>query len=206
MPESLPLLKLLTGLSDEAPASSDGQSMRRVPAGKLHLPTGEIVACDPQVISGEEEAFVQTVPPGSYPVTLLLAKDDESEWVAAAQIHFRPEPAVRWETARTPEDGDLETVGYGVDNGTGCFVDASQLGTAAQLADGNEEYADTLADIEAAPDSESLHAEVKLGSKPAGNLIAFGTGTGSGLYPSFFGFGADGKPVCLVTDFEVLDS
>jgi hypothetical protein len=205
MPESSPLLALLTGTADDELASSASQTLRRVPAGTLRLPTGRIVACDPQVISGQEEAFVTSVGPGDYPVTLLLAKDDDSEWVAAAQIHFRNEPVARWETARTPEDGDLETVGYGVDNGTGCFIDAAVLPVAAQLADGNEEYGDTLADVEAAPDSDSVSVEISLGDA-AGNLVAFGTGTGSGLYPSFFGLGADGQPVCLVTDFEVIDA
>jgi hypothetical protein len=206
MLETSPLLELLTGLIDEAPASSESQSLRRVPAGTLHLPTGRLVACDPQALSGEEEAFITAVEPDDYPVTLLLAKDDDSEWVAAAQIHFRQEPAVRWEAARTPEDGDLETFGYGVDNGTGCFIDASWLAAASVLAVSDEEYADTLTAIEAAPDSDSITTEITLKGKPPGNLIAFSTGTGSGLYPSFFGLGADGKPVCLVTDFEVIDS
>jgi hypothetical protein len=206
MLEISPLLELLTGLIDEEPASSNSQTLRRVPAGTLHLPTGRLVACDPQALSGDEEPFILAIAPDDYPVTLLLAKDDDSEWVAAAQIHFRQEPAVRWEAARTPEDGDLETFGYGVDHGTGCFVDASFLPKAVQLRDSDEEYADTLVGIEAAPDSNSVHAEITLKGKPRGNLIAFSTGTGSGLYPSFFGIGEDGAPVCLVTDFEVIDS
>jgi hypothetical protein len=35
------------------------------------------------------------------------------------------------------------------------------------------------------------------------NIICFSTGLGDGGYTSYFGFGANGNVVCLVTDFGV---
>jgi hypothetical protein len=35
------------------------------------------------------------------------------------------------------------------------------------------------------------------------NLIAFSSGAGDGVYSAFVGFGADGTPVALVTDFKI---
>jgi hypothetical protein len=197
--QKLPLiLKLLVGSSDLAA----DRSLRQLSAGHLSLPTGRIVACDPQVISGEEEPFLTAVPPGAYPVTLLLAKDDDGEWVAAAQIHFKQDPVVRWETARTPEDGDLEETGYGVDSGTGCFLDASALPQAVRFIETEE--ADALMDLEPGGEDQRFSLNFVLRDQPPANLVAFPTGSGEGLYASWFGFNEHGEPVCLLTDFEVV--
>ena len=38
-----------------------------------------------------------------------------------------------------------------------------------------------------------------------GSAVLFGTGWGDGSYASYFGLDAQGKPVVLVTDFQLLD-
>jgi hypothetical protein len=49
-------------------------------AGRLHLPTGRLVACEPLWLAGLdpfEAAFSVTVPPGRYPVMVCLARFEE---------------------------------------------------------------------------------------------------------------------------------
>jgi len=56
-------------------------------AGRLHLPTGRLVACEPLWVSGLDAtaaAFTVTVPPGRYPVTVALAR-----------LRSRPTPSSR---------------------------------------------------------------------------------------------------------------
>src|SRR5262249_5215661 len=113
-------------------------TMRVVEADHLELPTGRIVACDPSYLTSfpqDQPAYTRAVAPGRYPVVLaLLAKDGfaasnpNRESVACAAVRFRDSAVARWEMALRP-GWDLSTLkpgfhfGYGVDSGTGCFVD-----------------------------------------------------------------------------------
>jgi len=36
------------------------------------------------------------------------------------------------------------------------------------------------------------------------NIIAFMSGPGDGVYPTWIGYAADGQVVCFITDFEFL--
>jgi hypothetical protein len=47
-------------------------------------------------------------------------------------------------------------------------------------------------------------ANVVLDSTTGANIVAFDSGYGDGIYASFFGYDAQDRPVCLITDFEVL--
>jgi hypothetical protein len=113
-------------------------TMRVLEVDPLVLPTGRIVACDPSYLTisaAEQHAYTRSVPPGRYPVLLaLLARDGfpadnpNRERVACAAVRFQETEVVRWEMALRP-GWDLSTLkpgfefGYGVDSGTGCFVD-----------------------------------------------------------------------------------
>jgi hypothetical protein len=113
-------------------------TMRVVEVDHLVLPTRRIVACDPSYLTTlptEQTAYTRPVPPGCYPVLLaLLAKDvfaadhPNRDCVACAALRFQDAPVERWEMALRP-GWDMSTLkagfyfGYGVDGGTGCFVD-----------------------------------------------------------------------------------
>ena len=184
-----------------------GWTLRRHDSGSLLLPTGRIVACDPSVISGEEEAFVRTVAPGSYPVSLVLATDTEQARVAAAILRFSDASPVSWERARTVEDDDLEMTGYGVDSATGCFLDSSALAIVATELEPTAQWEQRIEEaLEAAPDDDWFSANIPVSQAPPTNAIAFSSGFGDGLYASWFGLDADGNTVCLLTDFEVLEA
>ena len=49
------------------------------------------------------------------------------------------------------------------------------------------------------------HASVVLVPKGAGNVVAFKSGAGNGVFASFWGLSARDKPQCLVTDFGLID-
>lgn len=187
-------------------AKVGGWTLRRHDSGSLLLPTGRIVACDPSVISGEEEAFVRTVPPGSHPVSLVLAADAEQTRVAAAIVRFSDASPVSWERARTVEDDDLEMTGYGVDSATGCFLDSSALAIVATELEPTGQWDQLIEEaLEVAPDDEWFSANVPVSQSPPTNAIAFSSGFGDGLYASWFGLDASGNAVCLLTDFEVVE-
>jgi len=159
------------------------------------------------VISGEEEAFVRTVPPGSYPVSLVIATDTKQSRGAAAILRFSVASPVSWERARTVEDDDLEMTGYGVDSATGCFLDSSALAIVATELEPTRQWEQRIEEaLEITPDDDWFSANIAVSQSPPTNAIAFSTGFGDGLYASWFGLDADGNAVCLLTDFEVVDT
>ncbi len=200
------LLELWTAAPTDD-AKSGGWSLRKHASGSLLLPTGRIVACDPSVISGEEEAFVRMVPPGSYPVSLVLATDTKQARVAAAIVRFSDSSPVSWERARTVEDDDLEMTGYGVDSATGCFLDSSALAIVATELEPTGQWEQLIEEaLKVAPSDDWFSANIPVSQSPPTNAIAFSSGFGDGLYASWFGLDAAGNVVCLLTDFEVLDT
>ena len=119
----------------------EGESLRSQPLGELYLPTGKIVANDPCCLF-EGTPFTRTVPPGSYPVNLWVWEGGGDKRVAFAGLRFREGAPVRFEmallagqdTAELSEDGFY---GYGVDSGTGGFMDEQ---TFLRLTEGLEEW------------------------------------------------------------------
>ncbi len=174
--------------------------------GDLVMPTGQIFACDPFLVSPEEGPFTRTVPPGRYPVLVNVARmESYDERVAYAIVRVADTPPVRWELALLPdhdasEPGDDESFGYGVDSGTGCLMDALAAERLAERAqDGDNQ------DIEELMVKTYVHTwawvNYVLDPDTGANVIAFSSGYGDGVYPSYWGLDDAGAAVCLVTDF-----
>ena len=188
----------------------DGESLRSQPLGELYLPTGKIVANDPCCLF-EGTPFTRTVPPGSYPVNLWVWEGGGDKRVAFAGLRFREGAPVRFEmallagqdTAELSEDGFY---GYGVDSGTGGFMDEQ---TFLRLTEGLEEWEggifSALDDaLEKSYVDTYSAANVRLPDSEY-NVAAFSSGWGDGGYPSYWGFDAEGQLCCLMTDFCILD-
>ena len=92
-----------------------------------------------------------------------------------------------------------EVFGYGVDAGTGCFVDAP----AAESLEDSEIHDRLTADIERTYRHTWSWANVRVLDDGA-NVVAFSSGGGDGFYTSWWGLDATGEPLCLVTDFGLL--
>ncbi|MDN3352823.1 DUF4241 domain-containing protein [Actinomadura sp. DC4] len=180
---------------------------------ELSLPSGRVVAGEPFMFAGMEDSsgFVQRVPPGRYPLVLVLGvfgegTEGEHSTIAAARLVIRDEPVDSWELAvyegQDPSGlGDDEFFGYPVDGGTGGFVDVQNI---APLCADHDVYLDRLMealDVRA----EDYVAPVVLtddASEPI--VVAFSSGGGDGFYPTWVGRTAGGEVACLLTDFFLL--
>jgi hypothetical protein len=195
----------------------DGRTVtiRIVPGDRLRLPTGRLVAAEPPgnfPDGAGDYAFTQTVPPGDYPVEIVMADfadpgnpqgNTAFRAVAAARVVVRAEPVRTWRLALLAgqDDADLaedEYYGYPVDGATGSF--------------GSPEVFDALADSEEARDD--LITDVSFGRDEAcvtytdettgDNLVVFSSGNADGRYATWVGHTGDGRVACFLTDFQLL--
>lgn len=193
----------------------DGATVRLRRDASLWLPSGWVVAGEPFMfgaMSDPEDRFVQQVPPGRYPLVLVLAvfgepgEQDAYEMIAAARLVIRDEPAVSWEMAvcagqDVSELGDGEYFGYPVDGGTGGFVDAANLAT---LRENNDGYFDRLLISLDIRDTDATAPATLTDDEDRPLLVAFSSGDGDGNYPTWVGRTADGEVACFLTDFFIL--
>ena len=181
--------------------------------GELHLTSGKLVACDPLTLA-DSEPFKVNLIPGHYPVILSVAhiQRNNDQRLAYAILRFSEQTPVRWELATKPGEDisflkEGEVFGYGVDSGTGCFMDAD----AAQIID-DSIYAETEEEILVYQLLERLEknksrtwcwADMRVDDESQANVIAFSSGWGDGIYATYFGYDAEGNIVCVVTDFNL---
>jgi len=174
--------------------------------GKLAVPSGRVVACDP-FLCDRIEAFGRRVPAGKFPVQLAMAKLPNDERVAFARILFADRPAVRWEMALRPGQTlqDLKPGyihGYGVDTGTGSFMDAA---TRTSYLAATADEAATMRLVDALNNAPSGSRAWLLRPYGHANVAMFSSGWGDGFYASYFGLDSAGRVVALVTDFGVVE-
>jgi hypothetical protein len=197
---------LSTLLEDGARAeSSQGPArLERRAIGELRLPSGRIVACD-AVVEPEYPPFARTVAPGAYAVHLAIAHfDGGDQRIAAAWLHFAAGVPARWEPAELAGRAGKRAE-YGVDSGTGAFLSAEAVPAVARRLDAGfaeaaaeamqTNYADTRDwAVLPVPDTDGL------------DIALFSSGMGDGSYASYWGLDERGEPVCLLTDFGLLEA
>lgn len=189
--------------------------------GRLTLTTGKILACDPLAF-WEKVPFERTAKPGNYPILLTIAhrQENNDERVAYARIQFMPDAKPsRWELATLPGQ-DISTLkedeffGYGVDAGTGCFMDVAAVEQWQEMIDQDFKfhtespiYRESPIDVELR--KHYVHTwnwgDFKLDTTPEVNVIVFSSGFGDGAYPSYWGIDENDQIICLLTDFMILD-
>lgn len=170
--------------------------------GKINLPTGNIICCDPFVDIEDAGTFIQKVPKGEYPVTLCISSCDEWEdRYACVKLTITDNVPVRYEPALTKYDTN-DCFGFFVDAGMGCIIDEQA----------RKKFSDYLASIESDDDfisiydsifSDLLEENAKINSKyqrsygdwlnftipnSKENMTIFTSGFGDGLYPCYFGY------------------
>ncbi len=158
------------------------------------------------------------VVPGRYPLVLAVVEFSKPgdprvrphRRVAAARLQFREETATTWGLAGDLGDdsgedrmsalGDSDFLGYGVDSGTGCFLDAAAAGALYAVT------GDDGGPLEEAFDADpSGLLPVRFTDPVSGaGLVAFRSGWGGGCYPTWAGHTAAGHAACLVTEFLVV--
>jgi hypothetical protein len=195
----------------KAQVGKETVSFRVFEAGRLRVPSGKVIACDP-FVNMDRSAFTVAVPPGEYPVRLALIEGgDDDRRVAFARLAISAAPVVRWEMALVPgQDAatlkEDEIFGYPVDAGTGSFLDAETGAAAWPKMMADEDIAQgwiTQGDkLSAGRGTPTFLLDVDMGP---GNIIMFTSGWGDGLYASWFGYDAQGKIAALVTDLNIVD-
>ena len=164
----------------------------------------------------------KTVKPGRYPVIVAVADFQPigDTRFACAMLRIDDEATVRWEVAFINEPDPNQTdnrPAYGVDAGTGCFVDWDAAEIIEDLVsleivypekDEFEMFCDrVIAEME--KNSFGNHsltagwANMKVSDDTEANIIAFSSGWGDGGYASFWGYDASGNLTSLVTDFAL---
>ncbi|MBV8252379.1 MAG: DUF4241 domain-containing protein [Chitinophaga sp.] len=177
-----------------------------VEAGNLKNTTGQIIACDPY-IPGQENAFTTQFPKGEFPVQLAIAKFENDERIAFARIKFADTLPTTWKMALC-EGEDISTLQsdevfcYGVDAGTGAFMDtAAAAELDAFLAEDDAHYDYLTTEM----DKTYTHTRSwMMWTGKSTNAALFSSGWGDGCYGSFIGYDENGNICRLVTDFSVV--
>lgn len=156
------------------------------------------------------EIPVIEVNPGRYPVDISVVHWDLSDdpmtpapvrRVAATVILLKDGDVSTWEFA-FGHGNDLEEneiLGFGVDSGKGCFIDALGLRFLMRLQQEGDQF-DEIAETVMRDQFATLE-EPHLGV----NAIFFDCGMGDGFYPVWLGRNTHGDPVRVVADLELLD-
>lgn len=190
--------------------------------GELILTSGRIIACDPLIVPDTRYHLKKTVKPGHYPVIVSVADFQPvgDTRVACAMLRISDEATIRWEVALINEPDAKQTDGrtaYGVDAGTGCFVDWDAAEIIENLVsleivypekDEFEIFCDRVI-AEMKKNSLGTHgltvrwADMRVSDDTEANIIAFSSGWGDGSYASYWGYDASGNLTSLVTDFAL---
>ena len=188
--------------------------VKKTNIGMLNISSGKIVACDPFIISKYDHPYHQEVPIGEYPVSIVIAKNlaNDDERIAAAIINFLSLKPEKWVMAtkgnqnlcKLPEN---HVFGYGVDSGTGSFLD---LETANMLVHNFTTNANYFNELYEHFDKNYISTRswviYEADSDKKLDVAMFSSGYGDGYYPSYWGYALDNSIVCLLTDFGILGS
>jgi hypothetical protein len=175
--------------------------------GKLNIVDGKIIACDPFLFN-DDKPFNTLFPIGKFPIELAIADIDDDERVGFSRIKFSEKEPIRWEMAVTKGQdasklADGEIFGYGVDSGTGCFMDTSGCKKFSEyLSQKQDNYNNVIDEME----NTYKHTRSWLiWDREGFNVAMFSTGWGDGYYATYIAYDSDNIICRLVTDFGLLD-
>jgi len=103
--------------------------------------------------------------------------------------------------------GSTQLFGYGVDAGTGSFMDATVARQLEALFDADRfqaHYDALLAAMDPTYRPTRSWADYLVNPALGQNLVCFSSGWGDGLYPSFVGRDSSGEVTGVITDFFAL--
>ena len=105
-------------------------SMDTLEIGKVHFPTGKILACDPLIELEEALPYMQSVTAGTYPVTIAVMVSEEfGNRYACTKVKINENKPLYYDlgvTGNEDLDEELEEdeyFGFIVDAGMACILD-----------------------------------------------------------------------------------
>jgi len=210
-------IPLLADLNDLFPSTLTSSTrpypftIRTEAIATLNVPSGEIIASD-AFFGTLTQPLVRRVPPGQYPVSLSLIRENGQAWesVAAAKIEFQSTRAVSWELALIPGQ-DLnslkpgEIFGYAVDSGTGSFASPASAQALTSKLDHDQGYIDEINKASEVHSTTGSWASLIPEPTTSQNIVLFASGYGDGFYASYWGLDQRGQAVCLITDFTLVE-
>ena len=182
--------------------------MTQLEIGDLYIPSGRVLACDP-IHMYDLDPFTREIAPGRYPVTLGVVEEraGDTKRVAYSMIRLRDEAPVEWELAKKARPSidareDAEVHGFGVDVGLGGYMDLGAGNLLRQRMDAGDGFHNDI--FEAVEENEPEWANIVIDPTTGLNIVVFETGSGDGLFLSYWGCNDTGHVVCLVTDFGII--
>lgn len=177
-------------------------SFYKLDIGKIKIESGKVIACDP-IVMHDASPFAQIFPTGEFSVHLAMAKTYNDERVAFTKIAFSDNHVFKWEFAL--QNGqkpiplkDTSFYCYGVDAGTGIFID-SISNNVFNKKDHSEWENVFITKAEKNGYKGYIH------DFDGRNLATFSTGYGDGCYATYIGFDKQGKVCQILTDFGLVE-
>jgi len=170
--------------------------------GKIKIESGKLIACDP-IVMHDVSPFTQNFPIGDFPIHLAMAKTHNDERVAFSRIIFSDKTITKWEFALLKGQKpiplkDTSFYCYGVDAGTGIFID-SVANKIFNEKDHSEWENVFITKAEKNGYKGYIH------DFDGHNLATFSTGYGDGCYATYIGFDSEGNVCQILTDFGLVE-
>jgi hypothetical protein len=174
----------------------------RLDIGKIKIESGKLIACDP-ILMQDASPFTQIFPIGEFPVHLAMAKSHNDERVAFSRIVFSDKTIRKWEFALLKGQKpiplkDTNFYCYGVDAGTGIFIDS--ISNNVFKAKDQSEWENVFV-----TKAEENGYRGYIYGFDGHNLATFSTGYGDGCYATYLGFDSEGNICQVLTDFGLVE-
>lgn len=170
--------------------------------GKIKSESGKFIACDP-IVMHDASPFTQTFPIGDFSVQLAMAKTHNDERVAFSRVVFSNKTIAKWEFALQQGQKpiplkDTSFYCYGVDAGTGIFIDS--IANKSFNAKDHSEWENAFV-----TKAEKNGYKGYIHDFDGHNLATFSTGYGDGCYATYIGFDSEGNVCQILTDFGLVE-
>lgn len=199
---------LITGaVADRTSTSRERHDVAVDELGRVPLPDGRLVACDPSVGGADAAPFRTLLPLGEHPAYLARTRIAHDHWrVLAAVLRTGPGPVASWAMARVGVEAlpvrAREYTGFGVDAGTGCLASPLAMSDVAEVLDDDEGMLeDPLSVMVFESDLDAGVAAPRPGALP---VAVFSSGWGDGVYPTWLGLAADGSVAVAVAMVDLM--
>jgi hypothetical protein len=170
--------------------------------GKLVVTSGEILTCDPVILTDTNTAPLPFVfAAGRYAVHAATAPIDLGggfERVVLAVVDVSDHAVLRWqEWPQVPR--------YIVDSGTACILDRDAARSLIELRQADERHGERILAMMMEQPPFGLWTNVVLDLATGANMVAMQAGLGDDLYATRAGYDANQEVASLLLDFGVVD-